>query len=368
MSWAIRSFTEVFSDVSAGSPKVLQSDFVDTGRYPIVDQGVRPVAGYTDAVEVLSPATLPIVVFGDHTRRFKYVDQQFAVGADGVKLLRPSPELDTKFAFHYLSSLTLPNAGYSRHFKFLKEVRVPVPPLPEQRRIAAILDQTDELRGMRCHALALLDSLVSGLVASITSRTDWPVVRIHTVAQTQGGLTVNRKRAALPRSSSYLRVANVFRGSIDLANVKQIGVTEADLQRVALEHGDLLIVEGHGNENEVGRAARWSGDGTMVHQNHLIRVRPNDDVLDSIYAEAFINSVHGRAYFRAVSKTTSGLNTINMTNVKEMPVNLPPIDVQRIFATQIASIKVLQDVHRAHLAKLDELFASLQHRAFRGEL
>ena len=247
-------------------------------------------------------------------------------------------------------------------------IRIPLPPLPEQRRIADILDRADDLRAKRRRALSLLDELTARFVSQLGIDHEWPIRALQEVAATQGGLTVNRKRIGLPQEVDYLRVANVARGSIDLSEVKKIGITDAELERVSLRDGDLLVVEGHGNELEVGRTARWRGSGSMVHQNHLIRVRPYPGVLDSVYAEHFFNSQVARSYFRSVSKTTSGLNTINMSNVKGLPVQVPPFDVQFAFSEKAQQVDELRQLHRAELAKLDELFASLQHRAFQGEL
>ena len=156
-------FSNVFSDVSAGSKKTMQADYLKSGSIPVIDQGSKGVAGYTNDSQAMCPVELPVVLFGDHTRRFKFVDHPVAVGADGVKILKARSTLDTRYGFHYLSSLDLPSAGYSRHFKFLKEVSVPLPPLAEQRRIALILDRADELRAMRRRALNHCEELADSI-------------------------------------------------------------------------------------------------------------------------------------------------------------------------------------------------------------
>ena len=110
------------------------------GRFPVVDQGQDFIAGYCDEEDKLIDFDLPLIIFGDHTRRLKYVDFPFVLGADGTKVLVPKKDLfDPKFYYYALLSLELPNRGYNRHFKMLKERTLPLPPLPEQKKIAHIL-------------------------------------------------------------------------------------------------------------------------------------------------------------------------------------------------------------------------------------
>lgn len=106
----------------------------------------------------------------------------------------------------------------------------------------------------------------------------------------------------------------------------------------------------------------------MLHQNHLIRVRVQAEDADPVFLEAWLNSPRGAAHFSRAAKTTSGLNTINITTVKTAPVPDVPLAVQREFAAVVAKIEAQRERIERALALEDELFASLQYRAFRGEL
>ena len=180
---------------------------------------------------------------------------------------------------------------------------------------------------------------------------------------------VTSTRKDLPREVPYLRVANVHRGRLLLDEIKLIRATPAEVTRTSLRYNDLLVVEGHGNANEIGRSALWNGHiAECVHQNHLIRVRFDLSIVVPFYACEYLNSAGGRQHLLRAGKSTSGLNTISVSNVREAPVALPPLPLQQTFAIRIQSVEALKTTHRAALAELDALFASLQHRAFSGAL
>ena len=192
---------------------------------------------------------------------------------------------------------------------------------------------------------------------------------IGDLAEVQGGLQVTSARKNLPVEVPYLRVANVYRGVLDLSEIKTIRATPAEIQRTTLVKDDLLVVEGHGNPNEIGRAALWNGEiEQCVHQNHLIRARFDCTKVEPVFASEYVNSPGGRQHLLRAGKSTSGLNTISVSNVRETPIALPPLPLQQTFATRIAAIEALKATHRRALAALDALFASLQQRAFTGAL
>jgi type I restriction enzyme, S subunit len=156
--WKTLPFDDAIQDVSAGNPKLQTGEYLPVGSYPIVDQGKNLIAGYCDDQSALAQIAGPVIIC-DHTRVFKYVDFPFCVGAEGVKILKPADDIDAKYAFHFLSRIELPSAGYSRHFKYLKRAEIFFPPVNEQRRIAGILDQAHDLRRKRRDALEALEAV-----------------------------------------------------------------------------------------------------------------------------------------------------------------------------------------------------------------
>lgn len=307
-----------------------------------------------------------------------------ATASTGFCVIRPRAEqLDGGYAFQWVKSPDFvadmvskaTGASYPAvSDRIVLESRIPLPPLPEQRRIAAILDQADALRAKRREALAQLDSLTQSIFIQmfgdpIANPFDWALIQVGNLADVQGGLQVSSARKALPLEVPYLRVANVYRGRLQLDEVKTIRATAAEVSRTTLQVNDLLVVEGHGNQDEIGRAALWNGSITpCVHQNHLIRARFDTSKVLPLYACEYLNSRGGRRHLLRAGKSTSGLNTISVSEVRGAPVALPPLPLQKTFATRIQAVESLKTIHRVALAELDALFASLQHRAFSGQL
>jgi type I restriction enzyme S subunit len=121
MRWLIASFANTFDDTTAGNEKLQSSQFLEAGKIAVVDQGQSQIAGYSDDVSLAYRGKLPAIVFGDHTRIFKFIDHPFVLGADGVRVLTPKPKVNPLFAYWHCKLLNIPSAGYSRHFKYLKE-------------------------------------------------------------------------------------------------------------------------------------------------------------------------------------------------------------------------------------------------------
>lgn len=138
--WAYVNFDDVFDNLSLTGLKIPQKEYETSGVYPVVDQGADLIGGYTNDEGKVINLRKPVVVFGDHTKCFKYLPFPFAPGADGVKVLIPKGEVDGKCLFYACKALQLPDRGYSRHFSFLKKCKFPLPPKDEQRDIVAKIE------------------------------------------------------------------------------------------------------------------------------------------------------------------------------------------------------------------------------------
>lgn len=302
-----------------------------------------------------------------------------------ISTLRAKPEsVLPRYLYHWFNSpeiqLKARNCGRqttnisNMDMKRCLQIEIPLPPLEQQKRIAAILDKADELRAKRRSAITKLDELLKSVFRElfgdpVTNPKGWSMKELGDVATVKGGLQVTSKRSSNEIEVPYLRVANVYRDKLELGEIKTIRVTKAELERTQLSKGDLLIVEGHGNRDEIGRSAVW--DGTInqcVHQNHLIRVQLDAASILPSYASFYLNSDGGRRQLIRSGKTTSGLNTISTSNVRETQLLLPPLDEQKQFLRVSSSLDKYKNRHNEQLEMLDCLFFSLQARAFSGDL
>ncbi|MGA1824792.1 MAG: restriction endonuclease subunit S [bacterium] len=138
--WLLLSFEECLCKPSISYNKVKKKEISNIGKLPVIDQGEKFISGYINDLSKAYKGPKPLIIFGDHTQNIKYVNMEFAIGADGTKILHPKSIFDIRFFYHYLCSLNFQSDGYSRHYKYLKQIFVPLPPLNEQKRIAAKLD------------------------------------------------------------------------------------------------------------------------------------------------------------------------------------------------------------------------------------
>jgi type I restriction enzyme, S subunit len=363
------------------------ADFSDQGELPVVR--IRDVVrgrsstyflGIYDDRYLIDSGDILIGMDGEFNRA-RWSSGKALLNQRVCKIAPIDAALDKAYLFHFLPRVlkTIEDATSFvtvKHLsaKQIREIQIPLPAIAEQRRIAAILDQAETLRIQRRATLAQLDSLAQSIFLDAigdpaTNEKGWPLSVIGAVSDVQGGLQVTTARKNLPLEVPYLRVANVYRGFLDLGEIKTIRATAAEVSRTTLVKNDLLVVEGHGNPNEIGRCALWTSEvAGCVHQNHIIRVRFDSAKIVPKFACEYLNSQGGRRHLLRAGKTTSGLNTISVSNVRETPVALPPLALQEVFAARLQAIESLKVTHRAALVKLDALFASLQHRAFRGEL
>lgn len=317
----------------------------------------------------------PKAVFASYLIRFilhEGVDPHY------VQLFMTSP---TYWAYIRRSAagIAQPNVNAAK----LADLPLPLAPRCEQRRIVEELERRmshidagarSVERAMELLSTArgsVLNAVTSGSLTA-SSAASWPTRKTGDIADVRGGIQKQPKRKPVKNRYPFLRVANVGRGTLDLSDVHEVELFDGELERYQLERGDLLVVEGNGSIDQIGRAALWDGSiPNCVHQNHLIRVRPGPEVLPE-FLQLVWNSPLVIEQLKAVSSSTSGLHTLSTAKVKRVELRVPSLDEQRVLVDEAQRRLSILDAAETTIAttrlSMQKLRRSLLAAAFRGQL
>lgn len=245
------------------------------------------------------------------------------------------------------------------------ELDIPLPPLPEQRRIASILDAVDRERTQRHKAQVVVTALREGLFAQVFGDlSEHPTAQVDEIATTRLGKMLDSARQSGRQLRPYLRNANVQWFEVNTDDLKEMDFSEADQIEFALKAGDVLVCEG----GQPGRCAVWQGEPKSVFFQkalHRVRLDPSQ-MLPEVFVRILKRLVDSGVLADSISSAT--ISHLTGEKLRALRVPVPPINLQHSYLDRAREIDGLVGRQVAHLAKLDELFASLQHRALRGEL
>jgi type I restriction enzyme S subunit len=299
--------------------------------------------------------------------------------------LLPKPDVDREFLAYYLRreetvATAMRGVTGSRmpraNLKELFQLQIPLPDLPTQRRIAAQLrEQMTEVTQVR-EALEKQLSAAKGLPAACLRAVfegeearGWPCIKLLAAADISSGVTLGRNlRERSSRTVSYLRVANVKDGALDLTEVKQTEATEREITSCRLIYGDILLTEG-GDPDKLGRGTFWKDEiPECITQNHVFRVRFDLNSCDPRFLAWQFGSPYGKAYFLVHAKQTTGIATINKTVLGNFPLQLPDLPTQRRIADrltkELATATEVQRGLEAQLQAIKQLPAALLRKVF----
>lgn len=309
------------------------------------------------------------------------IPHAFGFGSTEFHVIRPRPDkLDPRFLLHFLrvpffrvqgERRMTGSAGQRRvPANFLSTFDIPLPPLLLQRRIAEVLDKAEALRAKRRAALAQLDSLTQSLFLDLfgdpaKNPKGFKIGRIGDLLESASYGT--SEKSGPHGEYAVLRMNNITRsGEMDFADLKFMDLEDGQHDRYLARDGDVLFNRTNSAEL-VGKTGIIRGTKPMAYAGYLIRLRVNA-ANDPEFLWGFLNSKYSKLMLRGMCKSIIGMANINATEIQAMKIPLPPLDLQHEFARRVTAVEKLKTAQRAALAELDALFASLQHRAFRGEL
>ena len=306
-------------------------------------------------------------------------NEKFAV-LSSIAILRPNENLlDSDYFAHILKApSTLAQSVRKKTgsairriiLKDLKQVKIPLPPLDEQRRIAAILDKADAVRRKRQEALRLTEDLLRSVFLDmfgdpVTNPKGFLKVTLRDlIDETQYGTS---KKAGMQGEYPILRMGNITAaGSWDFDDLKYIDLEKKELDKYLVFKGDILFNRTN-SKDLVGKTAVYRVNEPMAYAGYLIRVRPNNKA-NSEYISAHLNSAFGKATLTHMCKSIVGMANINAQELRTIPVLFPPLEMQNKYAEAVEKILAMKNLLSRALKIQTEIFNSLVQRAFRGEL
>lgn len=293
----------------------------------------------------------------------------------GIQL--ESSQVEKDYLYHYLLSLksTVNNIGRgvaqnNINMTILRKFEISLPSLDEQHRIVVVLDKVNDLINKRRQQLDKLDELVKSRFVEmfgdmLLNNLGWGEMSLETLADVVSGITKGRKiRDKELIEVPYMAVSNVKDGYIDWTTVKTIMATRQELDQYRLMPNDVLMTEG-GDPDKLGRGAVIVEPlENSIHQNHIFRVRLQTKKMLPIFFSEYLQHQKAKRYFLGCAKQTTGIASINMKQLRALPVLMPPMELQKQFATFVTQTNKSKSAIQKSLKKLETLKKSLMQEYF----
>lgn len=358
-------FCEVFDDVTKQGTKIPSNLYLKEGTYPIIDQGQADIAGYANTKEGLF-TDVPAIIFGDHTRIIKYVDTPCFLGADGVKLLKAKDKnANYKYLYYALCNVHIPNTGYSRHFKWLKEVEIPEYSAEKQKRIVEKLEKIDDLISLRKQQLAKLDELVKARFVEmfgdpVHNDKGWPLVSIGNIAEIRIGPfgTMLHKEDYIEGGHALVNPSHIIDGKICVDPFLTVSNKKySELSSYALQIGDVVL----GRRGEMGRCAVVYEKGLLCGTGSMI-IRPREEMKPYFLQSILSNP----AYKKIIEDSAVGVTMMNLNIPIVSALQIPqlPTVLQNRFIRFMGNVDEQKLTIQQSLDKLDVLKKSLMQEYF----
>jgi len=370
--WELKQFEDCLEKV-VYTKKIKRKNFLKNGEYPIISQEQDSINGYWDNQEDLFKLKKPVVIFGDHTQVLKYVDVDFVLGADGVKILQPKNDIAPRFFYYFLQNINLGSLGYARHYRLLKEIDVHYPKsLPEQKRIVAILDKafaaiakakTNAEQNLK-NAKELFESY---LQAVFSNGNNWEKKTLQQISKTFGrGKSKHRPRnfkGLYGGEYPFIQTGDIRNCDHFITKFTQT-YNEAGLAQSKLWPAGTICIT---------IAANIAETGILIFDacfpDSVIGIEVDEKFANRDFIEYLLQSFKVR--IQALGKGSAQAN-INLGTFKNEVFPFPHVIEQQAIVKKLdalsAEAKKLEAIYQQKVDDLDELKKSVLQKAFNGEL
>ena len=408
-------FERVAVPQSDRGKRVKQRDYLPEGRIPVIDQGQSQIGGFTDDEEFAFAGELPVVLFGDHTRAVKLVEQRFAVGADGIKIFRPAAGVRAKYLYYWMKSARLPDRGYGRHYQFLRQLSLPLPEPKRQDAIVAEIEKQfsrlDEAvanlkrvkANLKRYKAAVLKAAVEGrlvpteaelarregrryetgtqLLQRVLEDRRWRWCGKGLYREPSAPVLDNRREVPagwatasleaitsanrvicygilMPKENAtdgvlYVKVRDMKDDRIDPPSLQRTSQEiAAKYARASLQAGDLLLSI-RGTYGRVAIVPPALEGGNITQDTARLDV---NRLLEAGFIAAFLRSEDAQRYFKEVARGVA-VKGVNIGDIRPMAVPIPPLSEQQ---------RIVEEIDR-RLSILRELAIEIESNLKRAE-
>lgn len=352
--------------------KIPRKNFLKEGKYPIISQEESLINGYWNDQKDLFKSISPIIIFGDHTKILKYIDFDFVLGADGVKILKPINQIVPKYFYYFLLNIKLRTLGYARHYRLLREQNISYPiDISEQKRIVKILDKAfEDIEKIKENAKqnlqnskSLFQSYLNKLFTENTK--DWKEKKIEEVCDIISGTTPDTHNKLYWNGRNFwITPAEINEKFVYINNTERkitdLAVKECSLRK--MPKGTIIF----SSRAPIGKIAISNID-LYCNQGFKNFICSQDILNTFLYyfllcKKQYIISLGKGTTFKEVSKKI----------VANIQINFPNISIQKQIVKKLDMLqektKKLEEIYNKKLQLTEELKQSILHKAFNGEL
>ena len=367
----MKSFNEVFEDKTKYGTKVKTDEYHESGAHIIIDQGQSQIAGYTDLEEGLFQ-DVPAIIFGDHTRVVKYIEEPFFLGADGVKVLKSKlPDANYKYLYYALRNAKIPNTGYNRHFKWVKELQFKYPGVDEQASIVETLDKVEKIISTRQKELQTLDELIKARFVEmfgdpIHNTNNMPVRPMTDVCEIIDG----DRGKNYPKQEDFfeeeyclfLNAKNVTKRGFNFSECMYITKEKDDaLRKGKLQRGDVVLT----TRGTLGNLAFYTNDVPFENvriNSGMVILRMNRNIIDEgFFIEQFRMQVDD---IKTSIASGSAQPQLPISTMNKIAMIVPDLSLQKEYASFVTQVDKSKVAIQKSLDEAQILFDSLMQQYF----
>jgi type I restriction enzyme S subunit len=374
--WDIKKIEDVCRKISLNKIKTRQKEYLSQGLFPVVDQGIELIGGYSNEARFIIPEEPPYIIFGDHTKIKKFINFKFIPGADGVKVLKSSPNIDPKFLYYSLHIVKIPDKGYARHFQFLEKEEIPVPPLSEQHQIVSKIEELFSELDKGKHQLQSVLQLLKVYRQSLF-KSNFKGKKLISfeefVESSQNGLS--KRKGISGEEFKVLRLADITNNKINDSDPRTILMDENEINKYKVIEDDLICVRVNGSKDLVGKLIHVSNKNekdNWAYCDHFIKFRLKSSKAYAKFFHYYFSTLEVRKYIQDNMVTSAGQNTVSQVTIKNVMVPYFTKNEQENIVKELENkfslCEMIEESINQSLQQTELLRQSILKQAFEGKL